>query len=94
MRTIRLDADGWSSPEDFYAALLPQLGAPDWHGRNLDALYDSLHGGINEVEPPFAVEIVGVADLSPELSSFLEKVKEAFDDARANFGHDVSLGLA
>ena len=23
---------------DFYAALLPALGAPDWHGRNLDGL--------------------------------------------------------
>jgi RNAse (barnase) inhibitor barstar len=94
MRTIRLDAHGWSSPADFYAALLPKLGAPDWHGRNLDALYDGLCGGINAVEPPFAVEIAGTAELSPELVAFLAKVEEVFAGARAYPGHDVFLTLA
>jgi hypothetical protein len=52
MKVITLDALGWQSPRDFYAALLPELEAPAWHGRNLDALNDSLNsGGINGVEP-------------------------------------------
>lgn len=37
MKLIELDASGWTKPLDFYLALLPQLGAPDWHGLNLDA---------------------------------------------------------
>ena len=56
---IRLDSSGWRTPADFYSALLPQLGAPSWHGRNLDALFDSLSGGINRVEPPIRIELRG-----------------------------------
>lgn len=53
MKVITLDAVAWASPDDFYSALLPQLGAPVWHGRNLNALDDSLGGGsINALEPP------------------------------------------
>ncbi len=42
MPVIALCADGWRTPENFYQALLPRLGAPDWHGHNLDALHNSL----------------------------------------------------
>jgi len=60
MRQIELDATGWMSADDFYHALLTALGAPDWHGRNIDALWDSVvTGGINEVEPPFAITVRG-----------------------------------
>jgi RNAse (barnase) inhibitor barstar len=93
MRIIKLDASRWRSPADFYAALLPELGAPDWHGRNLDALYDSLSGDINQVEPPFRVEIAAAAGLPADMAAFLAKVAAAFDDARRDFGIDVSLVL-
>jgi hypothetical protein len=42
MKEINLDARAWRNRDDFYGALLPSLGAPHWHGRNLDALNDSL----------------------------------------------------
>ena len=44
MRQIILDALGWKEKDDFYGDLLPSLGAPNWHGRNLDALNDSIRG--------------------------------------------------
>ena len=94
MKVIALDGSGWRIPVDFYDALLPELGAPDWHGRNLDALYDSLGGGINCLEPPLKVVIQGAACLSPEMTSFLAKVTTLFEDARREFGADVSLLLA
>ncbi|QLC22766.1 barstar family protein [Parasphingopyxis sp. CP4] len=48
----------WRSKANFYDEILPQLGAPDWHWRNLDALEDSLVAGqINRVEPPLLIEI-------------------------------------
>jgi RNAse (barnase) inhibitor barstar len=93
MKVIRLDASRWRTPNDFYSALLPELGAPGWHGRNLDALYDSLSGGINEVEPPFAVEIEPVAAVSSKMAAFLAKVVTVFEDARDEFGAEVSISL-
>lgn len=93
MKVICLDASGWRTADDFYAALLPELGAPDWHGRNLDALYDSLSGGINELEPPFAVELKHCNRASPALAAFLANVVNVFEDARKEFGSDVSISL-
>jgi RNAse (barnase) inhibitor barstar len=79
MKVIALDASEWHSPEDFYSALLPQLGAPEWHGHNLDALDDSLGvGGINSLEPPFKVEVAGAQQLPEPMRHFLTKVERVF----------------
>jgi len=84
MKLIILDATAWRSPDDFYSALLPELGAPAWHGRNLDALDDSLYGGIDEVEPPFTVIIENSTGLSADVRAFL---------ARAVSGRRESRGI-
>src|ERR1700719_3137446 len=40
--------------DDVYDAFFHAVGAPDWHGRNCDALKDSIaNGSINEVEVPY-----------------------------------------
>jgi RNAse (barnase) inhibitor barstar len=90
MKRIWLDASEWKTPCDFYSALLPALGAPDWHGRNLDALFDSLSGGINRLDPPFRVEIAGAEHQSSEMNAFLQKGAAVFSDARNDLGADVS----
>lgn len=57
MRQFDLDASSWKTPADFYAALLPAVGAPDWHGDSTQAITDSMIGGeINAVEPPYVVK--------------------------------------
>lgn len=85
MREIILDATGWTRAEDFYAVYLPAVGAPDWHGHNLDALWDSLRGGyINQVNPPFRVHIIGAADLPDDCRLFLARVASLIADARAD----------
>jgi len=91
MKMILLDASGWQTTADFYDALLPKLGAPDWHGRNLDALDDSLFGGINEVEPPFNVIVINSSALSTKLRDFITQVAEVFTNARQEYGQDVSF---
>ncbi|WIW89879.1 barstar family protein [Sphingobium sp. V4] len=93
MRLIELDACGWTKPLDFYLALLPKLGAPDWHGLNLDALYDSLLGDINAVEPPFCVTIRNIDRLPAEMSDFLAQAATMFADARHDYGVEVTLQL-
>ena len=53
MTKITLDGENWVSTDHFYEALLAALGAPEWHGRNLDALEETLRAGdINAVNPP------------------------------------------
>lgn len=93
MKAITLDAAGWIATDDFFAALLPELGAPSWHGHNLNALYDSLSGGINEVEPPFSVTVRNTGNLASEFGSLFSGVAEVFADARREFNTDVSFTL-
>jgi RNAse (barnase) inhibitor barstar len=93
VRTIALDARGWRTRADFFAALLPELGAPDWVGGNLDALYDSLAGN-NAVRGPYRVAIAHADAMPAELRAYVERAVPVFDDARAVFGEDVSLILA
>lgn len=81
MKEIILDAEGWKSQEDFFIALLPKLGAPNWHGHNLDALWDSLVAGqINSTKPPYSITFIS-ADKIPEFLKvyplrFEELIKE------------------
>ena len=49
--TIVLDAEGWTTKEDFYSSYCNATNAPAWFGRNLDALADSLRGGICKITP-------------------------------------------
>ena len=49
MREILLNASNWKTSSDFYAALLPAIGAPDWHGDSVNALIASITGGL---KPP------------------------------------------
>ena len=91
MKEILLDGAAWHSAEGFFLALLPELDAPSWHGHNLNALYDSLSGGINEVEPPFKVIVQNTAHFSEDMVSFLEGVSAVFVDARREFGVDVAF---
>ena len=91
MEQVRLDASGWICPGDFYDALLPRLGAPDWHGRNLDALRDSIRGGINRLEPPFEVIVSAAWSQSAEMRQFLMQVERLFKDTCDEGAGDVAI---
>lgn len=84
MREIVLSGAHWTTPEDFYNDLLPSLGAPDWHGHNLDALWDSItRGGINQVSPPFRVRVTGVDAMPAKCKALLDGFVEILAEARA-----------
>ncbi|GGZ96748.1 hypothetical protein GCM10008090_01230 [Arenicella chitinivorans] len=84
----------WSeiqSPDDYFSQLLPQVGAPDWHGRNLNALADSLvTGGINKLEPPFCLINLQTGSVPPELQDFVTGLNEIYDEASSN-GRKISV---
>ena len=73
MRVIELDGEDWVEDLDAIEALLRALEAPDWHGRNMNALVDSIAaGGINRVEPPYEVRIHGARHMLEGVRSFLD----------------------
>lgn len=83
MREIVVSGNWWSSPDDLYDGLLSALGAPEWHGRNLDALWDSIATGhINEVEPPFRIRFVEVDALPDDCRALLDRVIDLFAQAK------------
>jgi RNAse (barnase) inhibitor barstar len=56
MKELTLDGAGWTTNDDVCSAFFLAVGAPEWHGRNFNALNDSLaNGSINKVEVPYRV---------------------------------------
>lgn len=93
MRTITLDASAWRVEGDFYDAILAALGAPAWHGRNLDALAESIFDGqINSIDPPYAIRIVG--RIRQQLQPFLRKFAALVTHAAEEEGVPVSVTFA
>lgn len=81
MREIVLDARGWTKPEDLYDAFFETVGAPKWHGRNFNALRDSISGGgINQIEVPYCIRVKNFSAMSEEVkdlgSDFVSFIKE------------------
>mmetsp|Transcript_11944 Transcript_11944/g.32318 ORF Transcript_11944/g.32318 Transcript_11944/m.32318 type:complete len:98 (+) Transcript_11944:1242-1535(+) len=48
---VRMRGVAFNSKEALHDEFATVTGAPDWYGRNLDALNDSLRGGICEITP-------------------------------------------
>ncbi|HEV2751965.1 MAG TPA: barstar family protein [Gemmatimonadales bacterium] len=93
MERVSLDGRKWRAPEDFYRALLAALGAPEWHGHNLDALEESLRDGdINHLNPPLALQVIGVDDMTPEARLMVQRFHKLVEDLRTS-GVLVSLDL-
>jgi RNAse (barnase) inhibitor barstar len=94
MKDIVLDASAWRDRDDFYYALLPALGAPDWHGRNLDALNDSIAGDdISAVRLPFRIKITNASSVPADLQKYLFKFADLITDIRVSRGCEVYLML-
>lgn len=89
MKEIELDASAWASSDDFFSTLLSELGAPDWHGHNLDALWDSITSDINEVEPPFSIVLRHANHSSEDMTALFAQVSDLFAQARREGGVEV-----
>ncbi len=67
MREIVMHAGRWRTADDLYDSFFSAVGAPVWHGRNFDALRDSIAAGqINEIEVPYRIVIRGLACASTD----------------------------
>jgi RNAse (barnase) inhibitor barstar len=79
-----LDATHWNSDDDVYDSFFEAVGAPSWHGRNLDALNDSIaHGCINLIETPYTLIIknygkmgYGARGMAKKFVDFISELEE------------------
>jgi hypothetical protein len=98
MKFLDIDANGFRDVGDFYDALCRAVGAPDWHGGGPDAFVDSMiWGGINTLEPPYTVRVLGTSHLSADLKSAITDVAESLSSGRADRknrrGDDVDVHM-
>ncbi len=92
MQIIELNAEKWKSVFDFYNALLSAIGAPAEHGKNPNALVDSMiWGGLNSVEPPYTIRISGTATLPNDVRNHIELIKEDLARGRQEY-HERCAG--
>ena len=65
VKDLMLDAKSWRTVDDLYDSFFEAVGAPAWHGRNFDALKDSIvTGKINQIEVPYRIHIQNYARMS------------------------------
>lgn len=93
MEEIDLHGGDWSAADDFYAAYFAAVGAPEWRGRNLDALWDSLTGGgINQRNPPFRIRISRTARMPHDVREIVSRFEALVQEAEQE-GHPVQIEL-
>ena len=94
MKRISIDISGCKTVDEFCGILLSALEAPDWHGRNLDALWDSITSEINNVMPPYSIEVSTDKDLPSTVAALLPRVKALFDEAREKENIEAELKVS
>jgi hypothetical protein len=66
VKEFALNGAEWAGRGDVYASFFRAVGAPAWHGRNFDALRDSIETGqINAIEVPYRVVIQNYSRVGP-----------------------------
>jgi RNAse (barnase) inhibitor barstar len=83
MTELVLNGAEWTTKGDVYDGVFRVVGAPEWHGRNLDALADSISGGsINQVEVPYRLVIKGYDRIGP--------IAKPMADSLINLVHELA----
>ncbi len=81
MKRITIDISGCQTVDDFYDVLLSALEAPGWHGRSLDAIWDSITSDVNHIVPPYSIEVTGSDNLPENVAALVLRVQALFDEA-------------
>jgi RNAse (barnase) inhibitor barstar len=95
VRDIASNLAGCTTPNDVFERILDVLDAPDWHGRNLDALWDSVPSNeINGVRAPYRLKVAGYVGLGNDLRELVDKIGAMFAEARRDRLIEVDLVAA
>ena len=81
MKELILNGAEWKTQDDVYDSFFRAVGAPDWHGRNFNALRDSIGtGSINTVEAPYRLVIQHFDKVAPSArqmaADFVDVIRE------------------
>lgn len=91
---IVLDGRDWQTEADFIGAVIAGVDGPPWHGRNYNALRDSLvAGSINGTEPPYDFIIQAPSAPTSEVADAIRYFMARISDWRAE-GAQLSARLA
>ena len=76
-----MDAAGWETMDDLFRSFFQLAGAPSWHGKNFNALRNSIAtGAINKVEVPCRLILKNFDRIAPtakdDVDSFVEVIYE------------------
>ena len=84
MREVAFSTAGWEKLDDLYVSFLRAVGAPSWHGHNLDAVLESItRGSINAIDPPYRIRISGIRDTPAECKELLDSFIALLEEAKA-----------
>ena len=84
MRQLILDGASWATKDDVYDAFFQAVGAPEWHGRNFNALNDSIAGGdINRIEVPYELNIQNYNKIRGEAKNMTDDFINLIDELEA-----------
>jgi hypothetical protein len=73
MKELFLNGAKLKTADDVYDAFFRAVGAPSWHGKNCNALNDSIAGGnINDVEVPYCVVIQNYSLIGAEAKKMMD----------------------
>jgi RNAse (barnase) inhibitor barstar len=84
MKELILDATSWQNSDDVYDAIFRAVGAPEWHGRNFNALRDSIATGfINRVEIPYRIVVKHSGTMGQNAREMLHEFRQLIEELAA-----------
>ena len=93
VRELLLDARRWKTNDDLYESFFKAVGAPPWHGKNFDALKDSIvTGDINKIEVPYRLVIENFGSMANSVRPFAKQFVELIERFE-NFGCPVAIRI-
>ena len=91
---LTLHAKDWKTPNDVFDSLFAVLKSPVWHGRNFNALNDSIvTGDINSVEVPYQLVVRDLDHSSMEAQTFANELVHLIGEFE-DWGCPVSMKIA
>ena len=88
MTTYTIDLDRVHSLYELHDHLEEVLPLPDYYGRNMDALWDSLHHWF-ELPDQTTIEVLGMDRVSKDLEIPISRLKGVLDDLHTRDGVHV-----
>ena len=85
MKQVKFDFERIGTVDDFYVVAVRELGLPEYFGKNLDALWDSLTG---DIALPVSIQFVNLS--MAQLETF-EKLISLFEEAAEELGDDFTF---